>query len=533
MAMACRYLAEMLAAAGRGREAGAYGKLEKQLRERLDKVSWNGEFFRHHVSEDPSFKRDLGVDESKQVSLSNAYACNRGITHEQVAALIRTYQRIRAEMPPTSPGEWYNIYPPFLKGYGAHNGVWNYMNGGVSTIVAGELAHGAFEHGFEAYGADILQRLNAIAEKHDGYLDVCFRGAMDEEPAREFTTLNLCDAANIDFRGTGAPGVPGWLGEGGNDLSQMVTGKQLFCNVPFSVIDPAHNGRRACIGLSSRQNYAGEKRLPVNAKAASLYFLHAYSGGGPVHGTCTLVYGDGSHHTTYMRNGEQAESWFMPGETPTHGADHAISYRDNWPPYQVAWRGKNAKFDNVGLFIWGMNNPHPDREISEIVLNASESGNLWFVAGITLCDKPVWFPRFDFSYGIPDNWGAAAVVYALFEGLAGVKDTGVAFDKAQLSPRWSSAGVAQATVSVVYPASGGYLRYTYEFDKKKKSVRIAATGTAHDVAFSLLLPQKAQVKRLTVDGVNKAVEVRTVESSRYLCARLEGVGVHEVEVAFQ
>ena len=83
---------------------------------------------------------------SSQVSLSNAYALNRGISGEKCASIIKTYQRIRREMPPTSPGEFYGIYPPFERDFTQNDPglVWEYCNGGVLTMVAGELALGAF-----------------------------------------------------------------------------------------------------------------------------------------------------------------------------------------------------------------------------------------------------------------------------------------------------------------------------------------------------------------------------------------------------
>jgi hypothetical protein len=91
-AMAFNQMAQMLEHLGRNDEADEYRVLEKQFRERLNKVSWNGEFFTHHVPEHPADAFDLGVDEKTQVSLSNAYSLNRGITHEQAAKIIGTYQ---------------------------------------------------------------------------------------------------------------------------------------------------------------------------------------------------------------------------------------------------------------------------------------------------------------------------------------------------------------------------------------------------------------------------------------------------------
>ncbi|MFW6304087.1 MAG: hypothetical protein ACOC2L_05640, partial [Candidatus Sumerlaeota bacterium] len=60
MIAALRYLAEMLEVAGRDTEAKQMSKLADDLKKRLDKVSWNGEFYTHHVPEKPNPNRDLG-----------------------------------------------------------------------------------------------------------------------------------------------------------------------------------------------------------------------------------------------------------------------------------------------------------------------------------------------------------------------------------------------------------------------------------------------------------------------------------------
>jgi hypothetical protein len=150
-AASCSYLAEMLERAGRSEDAARFREREKEVRSRLDDVAWLGAHFRHWVPEDMSIVRDVGVDEKAQVSLSNTYSVNRGITRQQAAAIIRTYQTIRDDLPPGSPGEWYGIYPPFEKGFEEHSEPWEYVNGGVSPIFAGELSRGAFVHGFEGY----------------------------------------------------------------------------------------------------------------------------------------------------------------------------------------------------------------------------------------------------------------------------------------------------------------------------------------------------------------------------------------------
>jgi len=518
----CNYLAEMLEIAGRIEDAKEYRNLGAQIKQRLDNLAWNGAFYTHHVPEDQSVQRDFGsTDTSKQVSLSNAYGLNRGLAQEQCAAIIRTYQHIRDEMPESSPGEFYQIYPPFERGF--KNPKWQYMNGGVTTIVAGELAHGAFEHGFETYGTEILKRVYEWGMAHDGYLDCCYRGKMPDRPQRKFNPIDLTPFANTDFSGKGAEGVPGWTQEGANDLASMVIGSQEFFEIPFEVIDPAQNNRRACIGLSRQNPYNDELSIPIGQKATSLYFLHT-ANGPELQGWFTLDYADGETHTEYIFKGKQVGPWFIPNDPEIKKG------RD--PICKVAWRGRNKAFPklDVGVYAYGFNNPHPEKEITDITCTAAANNAQWFILGLTCCDAPVYFPPSDISYGIPDNWGAAAVVYALIEGLAGIKDKGRSYDMVTLAPRWSSDGVTKVKATAKYEASGGYVSYDYRCDTNAKQLRIDISSNAGKMQVELLIPNSTTPKEVSLNGTDVPFGTKKVENSTYVTFVIDKVAAHSVVV---
>jgi hypothetical protein len=108
-----------------------------------------------------------GVDESRQLSLSNAYALNRsGVDEFQASQIIGEYHRRYLDRG-THFSEWYSIDPPFpagslSTGEGAGQNPGEYVNGGLMPLVGGELARGAFQHDAEAYGFDILQRYYSL-----------------------------------------------------------------------------------------------------------------------------------------------------------------------------------------------------------------------------------------------------------------------------------------------------------------------------------------------------------------------------------
>jgi hypothetical protein len=156
-------------------ERAAHWRAESRgLIERLNALAWNGRFYQHMVHLTPV---EVPVDETQQLSLSNTYALNREVlTAEQAQAIVAEYQE-RRRPPDQAFAEWYSIDPPFPSGVtsmpeGAkgHN-PGEYVNGGIMPLVGGELARGAFSHGYEDYGFDILQRYySLIAGTNASYL---------------------------------------------------------------------------------------------------------------------------------------------------------------------------------------------------------------------------------------------------------------------------------------------------------------------------------------------------------------------------
>ncbi len=516
---ACRQMVEMLAAAGRSDEAARYLELGRRIKENLNRIAWNGRFFRHRVPEEPE-ERDLGVDEAEQISLSNSYALNRGIDHAQCVAIIREYQRIRDALPHGSPGEWYAIYPWFEKGFGRHCVPGEYMNGGVLSIVAGELAHGAFEHGFEGYGADILRRVLELARSQDGYLPCTFKGLQKEPPQPEFTTLDLRDAATVDFHGE-TPGR-GWTMESpDNDLRNIPVGRQVFCGIPFDVIDPARNDRRACAALSVSGGPFAERAVveTAGATARSIYFLHAASNTGEVAGEYAIHYADGTSEALYLRMGKEITGWWTPDDTRLA---------------RLAWWGENAAFENVGVVAFGWNNPHPDRPIASIQMSAPASGGILLVLAVTLSSAEVYFGPSALSYGIPDNWGAAAVVYALVEGLAGVVDRGVAFDATGVAPRWTAAGRDEVDVAIKYAESAGYAAYRYRHEPDRKRLTLDLTGSGERFVCHVLLPEGARAATgVTCNGSAIPFDSVQVGGSRYADFELKACGTCRLGIGYE
>ncbi|MGL6269293.1 MAG: hypothetical protein ACRC2O_15275, partial [Chitinophagaceae bacterium] len=194
---ACNQVAEMYDSTNQKDKAAIYRNRGAAILQNLIKLSWNGKYFTHFIDEDPAVKRNLGVDEKMQIAQGNMYSLNRGLPHYMNVDIIKTYQQLKKNLPIGSPGEWYAIYPPFQKGFGGHNEIWQYMNGGIAGHAIGELSRGAYENGYENYGSDILIRMLALGKKYNNKLWFSYTGSMLPPPSAPiFKTLSLADVAN-------------------------------------------------------------------------------------------------------------------------------------------------------------------------------------------------------------------------------------------------------------------------------------------------------------------------------------------------
>lgn len=533
-AASCGYLAEMLARGGRPEDARRFRVRGKKIRTRLDEVAWAGTHFRHWVPEDPTIVRDVGVDEKAQVSLSNTYSLNRGITREQAVAIIRTYQRIRDDLPPGSPGEWYGIYPPFEKGFEGHSEPWEYVNGGVSPIFAGELSRGAFVHGFEYYGADILSRVLDLAKTHGDRVAFAYTGAYLPVPEPVFTEIDLSAHATMDLGGEGAPGVPGWMATMPDDhMGELPTGRQVFAGIPFLVTDPAANGRRAVVAVSRREGLPERVEVPVGKKAGSIYVLHSTGDNGNTNlaGALTFLYEDGTDENQYMIRDVNVGHWWFPSLKGSWPEGYGQPKRP--PLVKLAWRGKNDACLDVGLHWYGLNNPNPDKTVRAVAFASPLDRAIYAVVGLTVSDQPIDQPLPEVSYGGPDNWAAAAVVYGLVEGLAGVTDEDVTYRVAGLAPRWPAAGTRGAKVAIHYPASDGYVAYDYRHDPEGREIVLTLTGSGERAECHVLLPAGVEAATTVFDdGAPVTFTTSRVEASVYADFTVALPGPREVRIRY-
>ena len=313
---ACLQLAQLYAALGNNEKATFWQTQAKGIQTRTNQLCWNGKYYAHFVPDDP-MPAYLKMDQKNTLSLSNPYDINRGLPTEEMAqSIIETYRGLKDKNVENAFAEWFGVYPPVEPSFADYL-PGSYMNGGVNTIVGGELAKAAFQHGYEEYGLDIINRMIQLNQKH------------------------------------------------------------------------------------------GDK-LPV-------------------------------------------------------------SYT-------------------------------PDGKVDA---------------------------------GIPDNWGQAAVVSALVEGLAGVVDKSHLFNQVELSPRRMAAGKNEVDITIAYGPSGKSVSYQYLHNPAKKTISLAFQGNAETYTIRQLLPVGEQPKRVSLDGKKSNFTLETIKNSSYAVLQNIPNGSHRVEISYE
>jgi hypothetical protein len=257
----------------------------------------------------------------------------------------------------------------------------------------------------------------------------------------------------------------------------------------------------------------------VNAEAASIYLLNAADGHLSAGAMLTFNYADQSNFTEDV----VVHSWAFPSDSR-----YAKAGPRTEDTYRVAWKKVTSEDQEAGVYVTGINNPHPDRRIASIELTAAGTKGRWLILAVTLSTAKTFFaPYDDLSTGIPDGWNGS-VLYALFEGLAGIKDLGAAFSRTAIVPRWISAKVPLAEITLRYPSSAGYASYRYI--ENETTLVLEFTGNAERFDLEILLPPGRKAGKTRLNGLEVHTTERRIEESSYLVLPAIGGGVHRLEL---
>ncbi len=540
-------IAEMHEALGNVKRAKQLRREGEELRKRANKKLFFGSNYGHMIPEKLPEKEVYALvgDERKRMSLSTGYTINRRMpTHAMAVKILKEYIRRGKAKKKESFAEWWTMDPPYMPGqWGNYTGtggsnIGEYMNGAICTIIAGEIAKAAFDHGMEDYGVDILERVWKLKERDGGYLFQVYR-RLPENPAfpkAKFQTVDMRAVVNRGWKNGAYKGVEAWTGEGDNDLRNIPVGRRRFGPIEFDVIDPAKNKGRSVLRFGpSGSDVPQAVTVPVGPLTAkSIYFMHSTAFGAPRHTPTAayhVEYADGTSERVWVRPGHEIGPWWGPTDAPDLRRSNDTIDRSTT---RLAWRGANPSWKDVGIYMFGWNNPHPERPVVAIRAEAfpvrGKGGVM--LAAISFSDQPVGYENRIRSHGLPDCWAQAAVYYAIAEGLAGIEDTGRAFDRVQISPRWAASGSDKADITLHYPSSGGYCSYRYAIERKKRRITLDITGSLEEGVVHCLLPRGAKAKRVVVDGKACAFKTVIVERSTYCDFVLDSLPLGPVTIQY-
>ncbi len=117
--------------------------------------------------------------------------------------------------------------------------------------------------------------------------------------------------------------------------------------------------------------------------------------------------------------------------------------------------------------------------------------------------------------GGPKGWSASAVISALIEGLAGIKDEDKLLRRALIAPRWISASERTAKVLVRYGPSDAYLGYIFRYKEDKNMIEMTLFSSETIPQFHILLPPGKNVKEVNVNGGKVPFKEEKIEGSSY------------------
>lgn len=190
------------------------------------------------------------------------------------------------------------------------------------------------------------------------------------------------------------------------------------------------------------------------------------------------------------------------------------------PPYEPAFCGYPP-----GRYVNGSISPFTAGELARGAFECGEEAYGWDIiermAGMIKRDDGKLYFLYDPATGKPQGggpsaWGAAAILYAVDEGLAGVQDVDCQYRKIRFAPRWAVTPFAEGRYLTGYESSHKTVDVRWVFSEK--GFRYNLRSPAVQVGAHLLLPVGKKPRLLRVDGNETPFSISTIGESRYLDA---------------
>ena len=186
------------------------------------------------------------------------------------------------------------------------------------------------------------------------------------------------------------------------------------------------------------------------------------------------------------------------------------------PPYEKFCTYKKGEYVNGAI------SPFTAGELAKAAFNNGYEHYGWDIISrfIKLLERDgdVYFLYYPDSkpqpQGGPSAWGAAALISAVDEGLAGVEDIDVCYRRIRFSPRFPVTPYTELRYITGYELSGKIVDIRYILTDE--GMRYDIDSPAYEIKSHILLPDGKTCKRLIVNGEETNFQVTNVTESVYV-----------------
>ena len=203
------------------------------------------------------------------------------------------------------------------------------------------------------------------------------------------------------------------------------------------------------------------------------------------------------------------------------------------PPYEQFYTYKKGKYVNGAI------SPFTAGELAKAAFNNGYEEYGWSIIqrfiDLTKRDGTVYFLYWPDSRPQPElgpsAWGAAALISAVDEGLAGINDLGVNYDEILFAPKFPVTPYTELTYLTGYEVSRKLVDVRYILTDE--GMRYDIISPAKMIRAHLLLPRGKKCSKLLINGIETAFNCAQVGTSDYVNADMPAQGAVSFELLFR
>lgn len=201
------------------------------------------------------------------------------------------------------------------------------------------------------------------------------------------------------------------------------------------------------------------------------------------------------------------------------------------PPYKNFIKYKDGEYVNGAI------SPFTAGELAKAAFNNGYEAYGWDIISrfikLVERDKDVYFLYFPDSTSQPDGgpsaWGSAAIISAIDEGLAGIKDIGIRYDEIEFSPKFPVTHYTELRYLTGYELTQTMVDVRYIL--KENGMRYDIYSPAKKIKAHILLPQGKNCNKLLINSTETEFTISKIGDSYYIDTIVSQIG--NTKVSFE